>query len=152
MSTIKTITMPSHVTAANAVQVMAQSDAYWALGAAALVPEYQTDKDALRMRVIGELSQQSRYAGQWEVSEKGATRGQVKPVRSSAAEKMVTRILSAVRTAAKGAESASDRAAPEEIEIPAELLAAAAKLAKLASEYEGARKLATKALAQAFAK
>ena len=40
----------------------------------------------------------------------------------------------------------------EEIEIPAELLAAAAKLAKLANEYEGARSLAAKALAAAFAK
>tara|TARA_R110000868_G_C10401087_1_gene721329 strand:+ start:52 stop:468 length:417 start_codon:yes stop_codon:yes gene_type:complete len=40
----------------------------------------------------------------------------------------------------------------EEIEIPAEVLAAAAKLAKLAQEYEGARSLAAKALAQAFAK
>lgn len=39
-----------------------------------------------------------------------------------------------------------------EIEIPAELLAAAEKLAKLAAEYEGARSLASKALAQAFAK
>ena len=41
---------------------------------------------------------------------------------------------------------------PEEIEVPAELLAAAAKLAKLAQQYEGARSLASKALAQAFAK
>jgi hypothetical protein len=40
----------------------------------------------------------------------------------------------------------------EEIEVPAELLAAAAKLAKLAQQYEGARSLAAKALAQAFAK
>ena len=43
----------------------------------------------------------------------------------------------------------SDKA--EEIEVPAELLAAAAKLAKLAAQYEGARSLASKALAQAFA-
>ena len=42
--------------------------------------------------------------------------------------------------------------ATEEIEIPAELLAAAAKLAKLAAQYEGARSLASKALAVAFAK
>lgn len=42
--------------------------------------------------------------------------------------------------------------ATEEIEVPAELLAAAAKLAKLAAEYEGARSLASKALAMAFAK
>jgi hypothetical protein len=48
--------------------------------------------------------------------------------------------------------SAKGERAAEEIEIPAELLAAAAKLAKLAQEYEGARKLASKALAQAFAK
>lgn len=40
----------------------------------------------------------------------------------------------------------------EEVEIPAELLAAAQRLAKLAQQYEGARKLASKALAQAFAK
>lgn len=40
----------------------------------------------------------------------------------------------------------------DEVEIPAELLAAAAKLAKLAAEYEGARSLAAKALAKAFAK
>jgi hypothetical protein len=40
----------------------------------------------------------------------------------------------------------------DEVEIPAELLAAAAKLAKLAAEYENSRSLASKALAQAFAK
>lgn len=40
----------------------------------------------------------------------------------------------------------------EEIEIPADILAAAAKLAKLCDEYKGARKLASKALAVAFAK
>ena len=40
----------------------------------------------------------------------------------------------------------------EETEVPAELLAAAAKLAKLAAQYEGARSLASKALALAFAK
>jgi hypothetical protein len=40
----------------------------------------------------------------------------------------------------------------EETEIPAELLALAAKLAKAANEYEGARSLAAKALAAAFAK
>lgn len=44
------------------------------------------------------------------------------------------------------------KTAREEIEIPAELLAAAAKLVKLANEYEGARSLAAKALAAAFSK
>lgn len=42
--------------------------------------------------------------------------------------------------------------ATEEVEIPAELLAAAAKLAKLANVYEGSRSLASRALAAAFAK
>ena len=41
--------------------------------------------------------------------------------------------------------------AADEVEVPAELLAAAAKLAKLAAQYEGARSLASKALARAFA-
>ena len=42
--------------------------------------------------------------------------------------------------------------AKDEVEIPAEVLAAAAKLVKLANEYEGARSLAARALAAAFAK
>jgi hypothetical protein len=41
--------------------------------------------------------------------------------------------------------------AREEVEIPEELLKAAAKLARLAAQYEGARKLASAALAKAFA-
>ena len=39
----------------------------------------------------------------------------------------------------------------EEIEVPAEILAAAAKLAKLCAQYEESRKLASTAIAQAFA-
>jgi hypothetical protein len=42
--------------------------------------------------------------------------------------------------------------AKEEIEIPAEILAAAEKLAKLCAKYEESRKLASTAVAQAFAK
>lgn len=40
----------------------------------------------------------------------------------------------------------------EEIEVPAEILAAAARLAKLCAQYEDSRKLASAAIAQAFAK
>jgi hypothetical protein len=46
-----------------------------------------------------------------------------------------------------GGESAKS----EELEVPPEIAAAAAKLAKLCAEYEGARKLASTAIAQAFA-
>lgn len=58
------------------------------------------------------------------------------------ARKRVQRLIAFVYPKAPG----------EEVEIPAELLAAAAKLAKLSLEYEGARSLAAKALASAFAK
>ena len=58
------------------------------------------------------------------------------------ARKRVQRLIAAVFPKAKG----------EDIEIPAELLKAAAVLAKLANEYEGSRSLAAKALAAAFAK
>lgn len=44
------------------------------------------------------------------------------------------------------------KATREDVEIPAELLKAAATLAKLASEYESSRSLASKALAAAFSK
>lgn len=62
--------------------------------------------------------------------------------RYETARKRVQRLVAAVFPKAPG----------EEIEIPAELLAAAAKLAKLANEYEGSRSLAAKALAAAFSK
>ena len=39
----------------------------------------------------------------------------------------------------------------EEVEVPAEIIEAAKKLAKLAQKYEGARSLASKAVAIAFA-
>ena len=42
--------------------------------------------------------------------------------------------------------------AKEEIEIPEEILKAAEKLAKLCAQYEDSRKLASTAVAQAFAK
>jgi hypothetical protein len=60
-----------------------------------------------------------------------------------AAKRHANRVIAAVMGTSSGAS--------EEIEIPAEILAAAAKLAKLCAEYEGARKLASTALAQAFA-
>jgi len=48
--------------------------------------------------------------------------------------------------------SAKSEGEAEEYEIPEELLKAAQRLAKLAQQYEGARKLASRALATAFAK
>lgn len=61
-----------------------------------------------------------------------------------AAKRYANRLIAAIIGKSSGAS--------EEIEIPAEILAAAAKLAKLCAEYENARKLASSAVAQAFAK
>lgn len=58
-----------------------------------------------------------------------------------AAKKRVQRLLAAAFPKAR-----------EDVEVPAELIRAAKALAKLANEYEGARALAAKALAAAFAK
>ena len=58
--------------------------------------------------------------------------------------KAVTNLTKAI----VGAESNGHQ---EELEVPAEILAAAAKLAKLCAQYEESRKLASTAIAQAFA-
>jgi hypothetical protein len=49
-------------------------------------------------------------------------------------------------------DAGNNKAEAVEVEIPAELIEAAKKLAKLANAYEDSRKLAAKALALAFAK
>ena len=150
MNTRNTIAMPVYVNAANAIQVMAQADCYFSLGAAALVPEYEADAAALKARVIGELSAQPRYAGQTKQSERGEAR--LVPVQSSALAQMVARIMRAVAAAASPTDAAAEGAAKaEEIEIPEELRRAAEKLAKLAAKYEKARSLANRALSAAFA-
>ena len=69
-----------------------------------------------------------------------------------AAKKSRQRALEALTADADAKSNKSEAGVAEEIEIPAEILAAAAKLAKLCNEYEGAKKLAAKAVATAFAK
>lgn len=70
-----------------------------------------------------------------------------------AAKETVRVVMLMLAGTTRHAESKKNTSArEEETEMPAELLAAAAKLAKLAAEYEGARSLASKALALAFAK
>ena len=69
--------------------------------------------------------------------------------RFEAAKTGLRDVVGAITGAAK--RGSTSNKAEAEVEIPAELLAAAAKLAKLANEYEGARSLAAKALAAAFA-
>lgn len=62
-----------------------------------------------------------------------------------ACRKALGRLVSAI----VGKESSGHK---EELEVPAEILAAAARLAKLCAQYEDSRKLASAAVAQAFTK
>lgn len=116
-----------------------------------------TDADDLAIesvkRAVGKMTQDSFTAlAQQVASEHYAvplvTKSTGKVVFDSSAakyetaRKRVQRLVAAVFPKAPG----------EEVEIPAELLNAAKALAKLANEYEGSRSLASKALAQAFAK
>ena len=70
-----------------------------------------------------------------------------------AARKAKQRVMEALRgDNTKSPKTEGQHAEETEVEIPEELLAAARKLAALAQQYEGARKLASRALATAFAK
>jgi len=69
-----------------------------------------------------------------------------------AARKAKQRVMEALRGDSVNGKAEGQHAEAEEVEIPAELLAAARKLAALAQQYEGARKMASRALATAFAK
>ena len=70
-----------------------------------------------------------------------------------AARKAKQRVMEALRgDTTKSPKTEGQHAEETEVEIPAELIAAAQRLAKLAEKYEGARKLASRALATAFAK
>ena len=64
-----------------------------------------------------------------------------------ACRKALQRIVGDIMGKSSGATEAA-----EEVEVPEEIRKAAERLAKLCAEYEGARKLASTAIAQAFAK
>jgi hypothetical protein len=97
-----------------------------------------------------------KYACPLVTSESNRNKGQQVLDRGNAAfmraDKAYKRAMEDLMGDADAKVSAKAEGEAEEVEIPAELLAAAAKLAKLAQQYEGARKLASRALATAFAK
>ena len=73
-----------------------------------------------------------------------------RPAQGSALQRAVTRLMR--YSSPDYAESAGQaKAQAEELDIPADIMAAAMKLAKLCNEYEGAAKLAATALAKARA-
>lgn len=85
----------------------------------------------------------AHYGVQLVPKERGEGETWGKDTKSQTAKKQNDRLAASIVGASKG-----DR---EEVEVPAELLEAARKLAKLAQKYEGARALASKAVAAAFA-
>jgi hypothetical protein len=98
-----------------------------------------------------------KYACPLVISESNRNKGQMVLDRSHAAfmraDKAFKRAMEDLMGDADAKVSAkSEGEAAEEVEIPEELLKAAQRLAKLAQQYEGARKLASRALATAFAK
>jgi hypothetical protein len=97
-----------------------------------------------------------KYACPLVTSESNRNKGQQVLDRSHAAfmraDKAFKRAMEDLTGDADAKVSAKAEGDAEEYEIPAEIAAAAARLAKLCNEYEGARKLAAKAVAAAFAK
>jgi len=101
-------------------------------------------RDALRDLLLPHVA--AFYSVPLVTSESNRNKGQQVMDREHASFEAASRALKRLVADLMG-----EQAPKVDVEIPAELLAAAAKLAKLASEYEGARSLASKALAAAFA-
>jgi hypothetical protein len=92
-----------------------------------------------------------RYAGQrYTAADAAANKSQREgyPLRSSALEAKIRYDLKGIFYAeqTKSAKASDDA----DIEVPADIAKAAALLAKLCNEYEGSKKLASTAIAQAF--
>ena len=127
-----------------------------------LVSDYKSNRAALRARLIDILRKATIItidprtgretikpvysADQFKTSEKGATKGQTKPVHASAAERKLSRIMQEVRKAADA--RTETKPAKEAQRIPREVLVAAKTLAALTQDY----KLARTALDRAFGK
>lgn len=113
------------------------------------LPEVKTaqakGRDALRDLLLPHVS--SFYKVPLVISESNRNKGQQVMDREHASFDAATQALKRLVRDLMG-----DQAPKVDVEVPAELLAAAAKLVKLANQYEGARSLASKALAAAFAK
>ena len=87
----------------------------------------------------------AHYGVQLVAKERGEGETWDKDTKSQTAKKQNDRLAAAVI-----GERKDDKEPKPEVEVPAELVEAARKLAKLAAKYEGARALASKAVAIAF--
>jgi hypothetical protein len=108
------------------------------------------EREAITKAIIGDVASHPKYkvpmvqgTGRFE----GTMVLDKEHAKYQACRKALQRIVGDIMGKSSGATEAA-----EEIEVPAEILKAAERLAKLCAEYEGARKLASTAIAQAFAK
>ena len=107
------------------------------------------DADAIRAAILAPV------AAFYEVplvqgSDRSKAKGKLTLDRDAKGYEAAKRQLS--RLTADILRNGADKPKADDVEVPEELIAAARKLAKLAQQYEGARSLANKALALAFAK
>jgi hypothetical protein len=133
-----------------AIQAVATADATAERATLAALPVLRAefagvDRDVIRATVI------VNFAGAWGITLKVQGTGRVvfpkDDARSETAKKACNRFLERLLADGEG----SARTA-EEIAVPPHIAKLAKQLAQACAEYEGARKLASTAVAQAFAK
>ncbi len=105
------------------------------------------ERDVISKAIIGDVASHPKYLVPL-VKGEGKAEGTMvldkTHAKYEACRKALQRIVSDIMGKSAGAQ--------EEVEVPEEVLKAAERLAKLCAQYEGARKLASTAIAQAFAK
>jgi hypothetical protein len=105
------------------------------------------ERDVISKAIIGDVASHPKYLVPL-VKGEGKAEGTMVLDKShakyEACRKALQRIVSDIMGKSAGSQ--------EEVEVPEEVLKAAERLAKLCAQYEGARKLASTAIAQAFAK
>lgn len=105
------------------------------------------ERDAISKAIIGDVASHPKYQVPLVKGEGKAEGTMVLDkghAKYEACRKALQRIVSDIMGKSSGSQ--------EEVEVPEEVLKAAERLAKLCAQYEGARKLASTAIAQAFAK
>jgi hypothetical protein len=105
------------------------------------------ERDVISKAIIGDVASHPKYLVPL-VKGEGKAEGTMVLDKSHAKYEACRKALQRVVSDIMGKSAGSQ----EEVEVPEEVLKAAERLAKLCAQYEGARKLASTAIAQAFAK
>lgn len=106
------------------------------------------ERDVISKAIIGDVASHAKYLVPL-VKGEGKAEGTMVLDKGHAKYEACRKALQRIVGDIMGKSSGSVEA--EEVEVPEEVLKAAERLAKLCAQYEGARKLASTAIAQAFA-